>query len=331
MARRDIFRNIKGPEGDRVDDARSVTPKYAVHGASRNMLSSIQELAERATHAQIVPEGEAIIELETHLLDKSFVTDRMDDKAGFQELVDAMRSRGQDSPILVRPNALHPGRYQIVFGHRRARAAEALGIKVKAVVRTLSDVEHIIAQGQENSARENLSFIERALFAQRLVHQDYERATIQSALSVDAALLTRMLSVTGRVPEALLLAIGPAPAIGRDRWIEFAQAVEHPSARAAAQELAQSETFGALTSDERFERLLSNAKQLARKRPSPQKPVKGNWQLENKQISADFVDSGRSFSLSFRAKEGPDFGRFLAQNLTRLYAEFKAHSTDGKG
>lgn len=331
MARRDIFRNIKGPEGERADEGRPMTPKYAVQGASRNMLSSIQELAERAAHAQQVPEGEAIVELDTRLLDKSFVSDRMDEEAGFLELVDAIRAQGQDSPILVRPNASSPGRYQIVFGHRRVRAAEALGIKVKAIVRSLSDVDHVIAQGQENSARENLSFIERALFAQRLINQNYDRSTVQSALSLDAPMLTRLLSVTGRVPEELLLAVGPAPTIGRDRWIEFAQAVEHPAARAAAFKFADSEEFGALTSDARFERLLLNAKQLARKRVTAQKPVKGSWQIENKQIAADFVDSGRSFSLSFRSKEGPDFGRFLAQNLTRLYAEFKATSNEGKG
>ncbi len=55
----------------------------------------------------------------------------------------------------------------IVFGHRRAKVARELGIKVKAVIKPLADLEHILSQGQENSARANLSFIERVLFAAR--------------------------------------------------------------------------------------------------------------------------------------------------------------------
>jgi ParB family chromosome partitioning protein len=68
----------------------------------------------------------------------------------------------------LRAHSTAPGRYQTAFGHRRVRAARVLARPVKAIVRTLSDDELIIAQGVENSAREDLSFIERAVFALRL-------------------------------------------------------------------------------------------------------------------------------------------------------------------
>ncbi len=86
---------------------------------------------------------------------------------------------------MVRPNPSDKGRYQIVFGHRRVRAARLLGRPVKAVVKHVSDIDHVIAQGQENSARENLSFIERATFAHHLASLGHDRRTIQLALSVD--------------------------------------------------------------------------------------------------------------------------------------------------
>ena len=53
----------------------------------------------------------------------------------------------------------------IVFGHRRAKVARDLGDAVRAVVKPLADIDHVIAQGQENTARADLSFIEKSLFA----------------------------------------------------------------------------------------------------------------------------------------------------------------------
>ena len=58
---------------------------------------------------------------------------------------------------------------------------------MKAIVRALSDDELIIAQGVENSAREDLSFIERAVFALRLETAGRNRVVIQQALAIDRA------------------------------------------------------------------------------------------------------------------------------------------------
>lgn len=330
MARRDIFRNIK--EAETADAERPAPGGYTARGAARNILASIGELAEKAARADQMPEGVSIVELDPDLIDKSFVADRMEDDAAFEELLEAIRAHGQDSPVLVRPHPSVGGRYQIVFGHRRVRVARQLGRKVKAVVRTITDDEHVIAQGQENSSRENLSFIERALFAQRLLDRGYERATIQAALSIDAAMLTRMLSVSGRVPEELAIAIGPSKGIGRDRWIEFAQLVENPGARTAALALIAQAEFNDLASEARFERAQNEVKAVARQRRATlAKPVKEKWQPQDQAAVAEFTDTGRSFAVAFKTKGGVRFGRFIAENLDRLYGEFKQRNEGGKG
>jgi ParB family chromosome partitioning protein len=288
------------------------------------MLASIGELAERAARADQMVEGAAVVEIDPELIDSSFVADRMEDDAAVEELVEAIRGRGQDSPILVRPHPANEGRYQIVFGHRRVRAARQLGRKVKAVIRTITNDEHVIAQGQENSARENLSFIERALFAQRLLDQGYDRPTIQAALSVDAPMLTRMLSVSGRVPELLAVAIGPSKSIGRDRWLEFAQLVEAPDGHSLATALIEEPGFGDLSSEQRFERVFGEVKSKSRRRRgTAAKPIKEKWLAEDQRATAEFVDTGRAFSVAFKAKDSVQFGRFIAENLERLYGEFK--------
>ena len=168
MARKNVFANITSSSNEGTE--RKATPGYATHGASRSMISSLSELRNKVAQAEQNVSGETIIELDPELLESSFVSDRMGvDDIAYAELLEAIRERGQDTPIQVRPHPTAEGRYQIVFGHRRARAAKDLRRPVRAVVKAISDADHVIAQGQENSARENLSFIERAMFAQRLV------------------------------------------------------------------------------------------------------------------------------------------------------------------
>src|SRR5690606_37267496 len=102
------------------------------------------ELAERAQAAKEYEakllEGATVVELDPGKIDGSFIADRIgDDEEAFSELVEAIRERDQDSPILVRPHPTAEGRYMIVFGHRRVRAAKALSRNVRAVVKQLDD------------------------------------------------------------------------------------------------------------------------------------------------------------------------------------------------
>jgi len=60
--------------------------------------------------------------------------------------------------------------------HRRWRAARELGVAVKAIVVSLDDRELVIAQGIENSVRQDLSWIEKALFAWRMDEAGIKRA-----------------------------------------------------------------------------------------------------------------------------------------------------------
>jgi ParB family chromosome partitioning protein len=293
------------------------------------MISSLSELREKVAQAEQQISGEVIVELDPELLDSSFVADRMGaDDIAYAELLQGIRERGQDTPIMVRPHPTADGRYQIVFGHRRARAAKELGRPVRAVVKPMSDADHIIAQGQENSARENLSFIERSMFAQRLLELSYERSVVQVALSVDAPMLTRMLSVSGRVPADIANAIGAAKSVGRNRWTEFAQLIEKPSTLEHARTFISDPTFSSLESDARFERLLAEIKNASKpaKRPSNA----SEWRAEDSSVRAEFKGSGKSYSIALKANDAGRFGRFIAENLDRLHQEFLS-STKAEG
>ncbi|RWP55702.1 MAG: plasmid partitioning protein RepB [Mesorhizobium sp.] len=304
---------------------RQATAGYATRGASRSMLSSIGELAAQAAKAERLVEGETVVDLDPSLIDSSFVSDRMeDDDEAFCELVAAIRERGQDSPILVRPHPTKNGRYQIVFGHRRARVAKQLGKPVRAVVKELHDRDHVVAQGQENSARANLSFIERAVFAQNLADLGHDRETIQSALAIDAPMLTRMHSVTKRIPNAIIHAIGAAKGIGRDRWLDLTLLIERPSNLMKAEELVDTEEFKSAATDDRFNILFNFLK-------TSRKPKKGSgasanaksWSLAGKSVSVTTKDTGKAFTIALKAKDASRFGAYLSENLEQLYRAFR--------
>lgn len=319
MARRDVFANITAPRTDQAE--RKAKPEYAAKGASRSMISSLNELAEKAALAEQNLAGELVVEIDPADLDGSFVSDRMgEDDAAYTELVEAIRDRGQDTPILVRPHPSSGGRFQIVFGHRRAKAARDLNRKVRAVVKDISDADHVIAQGQENSARENLSFIERSMFAQRLLDLNYDKPTIQAALAVDAPMLTRMLSVSNRVPEAIVGKIGPSKSVGRDRWIDFAQRIEKPSTRALVATLVEDARFSALESDARFDFLVVEIRKA--EQPAKRSKKAGEWQAGDASVRAEFKGAGKNYSIALKAGNAAKFGRFIADNLERLHQEF---------
>jgi ParB family transcriptional regulator, chromosome partitioning protein len=320
MARKNPFANIISPNNTATE--RRTSQGYSTaHGASRSMLSSLTELRDKATLADKQGTGEQIIELDPDLLDASFVSDRMGvDDVAYTDLLEAIRERGQDTPVQVRPHPTSAGRYQIVFGHRRVRAAKDLKRKVRAIVKTVSDAEHVIAQGQENSARENLSFVERAMFAQHLVDLSYERSIIQTALAIDAPMLTRMLSVSGRVPGEVVNAIGAAKSVGRDRWTEFAQEVERPATKQLVLLLISDPSFQALDSDLRFEFLSREIKKS--NKPAKRSATASEWRAEDSSVRAEFKGSGKSYSIALKANDASRFGRYITENLDRLHREF---------
>jgi ParB family chromosome partitioning protein len=318
----------KNPFANLLDDSkpRETEPAldYAMKGASRSILSSIGEMAARADK---LVEGETIIDLDPESVDVSFVQDRIAaDEQEFNELLEAIRERGQDSPILVRPHPSKAGRYMVVFGHRRLRAAALLGRKVRAVVKEMKDQEHVVAQGQENSARANLSFIEKAFFAANLarLHYDEDNAIILAALAVDRTTLSKMLSVAG-LPGQVLQAIGAAKGVGRDRWYELKILLEKPSSYEAALEAIREDGFSILSSDDRFNALMARLKTAKLSARSRSEPRKRNWVPEDGSLSAEMTAEGKRFTLALKAKgtDAKAFGEYLSGNLAQLYEAFR--------
>ena len=92
------------------------------------------------------------------------------DDASLDELAHSIREQGVMQPILVRP--IDGGRYEIIAGERRWRAAQRAGLReVPALVKTVPDASALALALIENIQRENLNPLEEAQGLARLVEE----------------------------------------------------------------------------------------------------------------------------------------------------------------
>ncbi len=93
------------------------------------------------------------------------------DEAELDELARSISERGVLQPIVARP-AGEPGRYEIVAGERRWRAAQKAGVhEIPVVIRDLSESEALEVALIENIQRSDLNALEEALGYSQLMEQ----------------------------------------------------------------------------------------------------------------------------------------------------------------
>jgi ParB family chromosome partitioning protein len=122
-----------------------------------------------------------------------------------EELASSIRSQGIIQPLVVRGTS--NGKYEIIAGERRWRAAQLAGLTdVPVIVREINDETAMAISLIENIQRQDLNVIEEALALKRLIeefemtHQEVAEAVGKSRTSVTNTL--RLLKLT---PEVLSL------------------------------------------------------------------------------------------------------------------------------
>jgi ParB family transcriptional regulator, chromosome partitioning protein len=128
------------------------------------------------------------------------------DSQALAELADSIRAQGVLQPILVRPT--DDGRYEIIAGERRWRAAQMAGLSsVPVAVRAIPDSAALAAALIENIQREDLNCLEEATGLQRLIdefgmtHESAARAVGRSRSAVTN--LLRLLGLAAPARELL--------------------------------------------------------------------------------------------------------------------------------
>ena len=309
MARKDLLKGLmdapaptpQTPEDSRVDVEK---PRYT-KGAIGAVSQSIADLKSRS-----------MIEVDANMIDEGGAKDRLEEpSAEFEALKASLQEYGQQVPVLLRPNPNYPERYQVVYGRRRIAALRALNLPVKALVRVLNDAELLMAQGQENAARRDLTFIEKANFARTLRDGGYDRKVICAALHVDKTVISRMLSIADKIPLSLIETIGAAPSVGRDRWGALAEKIK-------GQDLSKAAIGD--SSDARFDAVLS-----ALKTPRAPAPRPLGLKTTSGQQLAEVKRKGGKTLLSFDQKTNEGFDEWLVENLERIHRDWAKQSKNG--
>jgi ParB family chromosome partitioning protein len=218
---RELFTNLLAQQDRQTTNAahKTASPHLLKVAAGVRQIHEKGEALEK-----LLAEGERIIEVEPDEVAPSSLQDRFDgsyDEAAIEEIIRSMRESGQIVPGLVRPSKTGDKPYQIVFGRRRLAAAQKLGIKFRAILRDLTDEQAIIFQGEENTNRNDLSFIEKCVFALLQERAGYKRDTIAASLSTGKSHVSEMLQIADSIPRETLILVGRSPDIGRRRWVEF--------------------------------------------------------------------------------------------------------------
>ena len=119
-----------------------------------------------------------------------------------EDLASSIRVQGVIQPIIVRH--LLGGRYELVAGERRWRAAQMAGLKqIPAIIRDIPDESAVAIALIENIQRENLNSVEEAMALQRLIdefsmtHSQVADAVGKSRTSITN--LLRLLTLTDEV------------------------------------------------------------------------------------------------------------------------------------
>lgn len=302
--------------------ATAPTPRYT-KGAIGAVSQQIAELKARS-----------VVELDPGAIKSGGLLDRLEfDPESHEQLKQSLAAYGQQVPVLVRPDPDEQGSYQIVYGRRRVMAMQDLGLPVKALIRDLDDAEAVMAQGQENSARRDLSFIERVNFARQMTEAGYDRKVICDALSTDKTLMSRMILVSETIPPAVIERIGAAPGIGRDRWLAFTKAWTR-TGWSEADGIAMVASMEKPTSDERFEALMAwmekhgTAKVTTAKKAA--KPVQRFLQAEPGKLLAKVTRGKDMTKFELQAKNAPGFDLWLEEHLEEIFRDWRDRQSDGQ-
>ncbi len=123
------------------------------------------------------------------------------DKAGLDDLTASVREHGVLQPVLVRPQA--GGRYQLIAGERRWRAAIGAGQDtVPALIEEIDDETALEIAVIENLQREDLSPLDEALIYDKMIREHgYSIRKLAQKLGKDKGYLENRLRLADAPPE----------------------------------------------------------------------------------------------------------------------------------
>ena len=190
--------------------------------------SSMMSTNRALRSARDAVDSHQVWDLDPDTIEDSRISDRLDPN-DVADLREAIEANGQTVPILVRRHPTAKDRYLLVYGHRRLQAIRNSDKvqTVRTLIASIGEDAAVRAQISENMARRDLSFIERALFAQELVETGFGNQTqVAEVLTVTRSSVSMAIAIAELIGRDLIRAIGAAHGIGRPRWEALGKAID---------------------------------------------------------------------------------------------------------
>ena len=135
--------------------------------------------------------------------------DRPENELGdIENLAKEFLEMGQQVPCIVREISHNTYKYELIAGERRWRASQQANLKLKVLIRNLTDNEAALVQISENSNRTALSDYAKGMSYARLIHQGLlNQSDLVSKLNISKQQVSRLLSFD-KIPSPIIEAIG---------------------------------------------------------------------------------------------------------------------------
>lgn len=176
--------------------------------------------AEVATTGQIEAAGGDIRQIAVDLLHPGRYQPRrhFDDEA-IAQLAASIGDRGIVQPILARPDPAKPGRYEIIAGERRWRAAQKARVhEVPVLVKEIGDRDALELALVENIQRQDLTPLEEAEGYARLLKEfEYTQEELARVIGKSRSHIANMLRLLGLPDEVKILVEEGALTMGHAR------------------------------------------------------------------------------------------------------------------
>ena len=158
------------------------------------------------------------------------------DEQALEELAASIETRGMIQPVIVRP--LAGGRYQLVAGERRWRAAQKAQLhEIPALIRELDEREVTALALIENLQREDLTPVEEARAYEKLGEEGMTQAQIAKLVEKSRSHVTNTMRLLA-LPEAVLELVEDGKLeMGHARALVGFDGAEELAAEAAARKL----------------------------------------------------------------------------------------------
>lgn len=169
----------------------SMTPDHLA-----NLKKSIENFKGKGDYAKLTSKSGSFYDFDVDIISPDPNQPRKNfDETALQELADDLKKNGLIQPIVVRDDPDNVGKFIVVAGERRLKAAKLAGFKkIRSILSTYESSQLGYVQSAENAKRDNLKFYEMAEFIVSRANAGEKQADIAEKLGLSKTRISEYMS-----------------------------------------------------------------------------------------------------------------------------------------